>query len=1119
MNLQQQSFSFAPSPKETTVESRPPRRNLVIEAGAGTGKTTAIVAEVLKLLLGEEEVAPERIVLVTFTEKAAGEIADRIHHALTEIELQFDNGERVAASVERASVDENSVIAWPIGSPQPLFEIAPAQREAARAACTRQLARIDGLRSQTIHSFCQSLLRQFPLEAKLDPQFKVIEGFERSLLYSELYDAWIDQETRVAPSPEALRQWETLVEHVGYLFLIREILFSLVERRDLLLDRRYDVGDMSEVEGDLVRALNVVHAFGKPEAIAGYVALHAPPLGAGLDAWIDYLQPIAGAIRAEKLPRKKDEAMLAAAIRELRAGDSGEAVIDRLLAHRAAVAAHALATRFIAFLDEEKRKRGVVDFDDLLLRTQEVLQDDVIVERARAQFDYLFVDEFQDTDRVQAKIIHRLARDAGGTLVAGRTVVVGDPKQSIYGFRRADPETYHRFTEALVSGGAEHRKIVDQYRSEPELLAAINDLFARLFPPQLAHDPNVFRPPYHALRACRPSSERDGAPLQYLAVECDDRRERQASEGEAIAAWIAARRDGGLRRFAILFRRTTYLDDYLDALDRAGIAYVLPPTKLFLDRRAPVDLLAVLRAVAFPFDRGAEVSAARTPYFALTDDEITVGIVGGRSASGQPLASPTYGSLAPASDDTGSASAPLIRPSATFSPLRRGEGSRDLLGPSNEQTDDLSRPSNEQTDDLPGPSNEQTSDKGAWTSFLAAINALRDASHHLSVAQLIDRVIASTGIEAVYAAAADGDRSLRHIEHVRAIAFEYDQNAGGSVRQFVDEIARRRHDPDEMEPSLIDEAQEAVRILTVHAAKGLEFETVILPDLDFSLKPPEAFTTEEPPSLVLRGQIETLTSTYRKAGGLALKEVAKQREEEEMKRLFYVAVTRAMREVLFVTSSGAKKQGFFKCLEWPAAGGETPLRTEGQGRRTARLHDEALEASLAAGELAPLELPPPGPAAASSPIPRSRARARTAGILLHRVLERWDGISPVAPLLDRLAAEQGIDRAAANKARQRLAVVAKSPTFQRIAAAQTLGREIPIAIAGENGLVLERRIDRWVREAGADLVVDYKSGEPTEHDVAQVAQYCRALERMTGRPCRGLVWYIGVEEERVVTVE
>src|SRR5213075_620413 len=100
-----------------------PRKNLVIEAGAGTGKTTAIVAEVLKLMLENEELAPERIVLVTFTEKAAGEIADRIHDALNELDTHFD--------------DEHVV--WPVGSPNPLVVMPDDQRSAWRRACAKQL--------------------------------------------------------------------------------------------------------------------------------------------------------------------------------------------------------------------------------------------------------------------------------------------------------------------------------------------------------------------------------------------------------------------------------------------------------------------------------------------------------------------------------------------------------------------------------------------------------------------------------------------------------------------------------------------------------------------------------------------------------------------------------------------------------------------------------------------------------------------------------------------------------------------------------------------------------------------------------------------------------------------
>ncbi|MCU1350570.1 MAG: ATP-dependent exonuclease, partial [Acidobacteria bacterium] len=156
MTLQQTMFRFEPLARDV----RPVRRNLVIEAGAGTGKTTAIVAEVLKLMLENEELNPERIILVTFTEKAAGEIADRIHDALVDLSGRFDD-ERVV---------------WPNGSPRPLFEVPLDRREAFRRACTKQLARIDSLRSQTIHSFCQSLLRMYPIEAGLDPQFKIIEG-------------------------------------------------------------------------------------------------------------------------------------------------------------------------------------------------------------------------------------------------------------------------------------------------------------------------------------------------------------------------------------------------------------------------------------------------------------------------------------------------------------------------------------------------------------------------------------------------------------------------------------------------------------------------------------------------------------------------------------------------------------------------------------------------------------------------------------------------------------------------------------------------------------------------------------------------------------------------------
>jgi ATP-dependent helicase/nuclease subunit A len=1045
----QASFSF----------DKPRRRNIVIEAGAGTGKTTAIVAEVLRLLLEDEALLPERIILVTFTEKAAGEIADRIHQALTELALRFENGGDAL---------------WPIGSATPLFEVPRDKRDAYRRACIAQLARIESLRSQTIHSFCQSLLRQFPIEAGLDPQFTIIEGFERSLLYGELYDAWVDDETRLHPTAEARRDWEVLLEHVGYLFLVRNIILPLLDRRDLLLDDGYDLGALELVEHELLIAIERLRGC-DADSVAGicdYLRDHpSPRRGSDIDAWLEYLKPIANTIRTSDLPKGR-KAEFNDAVRVLRADkDKGHSVYDRLSSHRAAVSLLAMMRRFLAFLDAEKRKRGVVDFDDLLLRTLAVLDDETVLERVRGQFDFIFVDEFQDTDRVQARIIDKLARDRNGALVDGRTIVVGDPKQSIYGFRRADPETYDAFTRDLIAAGADPRKLLDQYRSDPALLDAINAIFTELFA-DAARDVNVFRPEYHRLRSGGRESgvgggsanpEVSDSRITVIDAPFGDRNDRFTAEAEAIAAWILER-GGDLRRYALLFRRTTKLDDYLDVFERRGIAYVLPPTRLFLDRPAPVDLLAVLRAIAFPFDRGAEISAARSPYFALTDTEIAT----------------------------------------------RG---------------------------------------AAYDAFLQVIDSLRAASAHLTVAQLIDLVIRTCGIESVYAAAADGTRSMRHLEHVRAIAFGYDQRLGGSVRQFVDEISRRRGDPDEMEPSLIDEADNAVRILTVHAAKGLEFDTVILPDLEFPLKSPEIFLVDEPRSLVLRGQVETLSAHYGRAGDVALKEIGSKREEAETRRLFYVAVTRAKSEVVFVTNAKPRKEGFAKYVDqlfdlasapWPLdhgrviktlslGGDDVPIAfermsTDGTGTRTRRrLADRALEAELASMPIVEPALPAPAPLPTILPrgdglALRAGSQKRAAGILLHRILEIWDGRAPVEPLLKSLANEQGVDAATVALVRKRLGVVAKSDTFRRIANAETLGREVPILTP--NG---ERRIDRYVREGDDDLIIDYKSGQPSEERIAldkdQVANYCASMSAITGRPCKGLVWYIDVDVDRAIEVK
>jgi hypothetical protein len=220
-------------------------------------------------------------------------------------------------------------VTWPIGSATPLFEVPPGKCDDYRRACIAQLGRIESLRSQTIHSFCQSLLRQFPIEAGLDPQFTIIEGFERSLLYGELYDAWVDDETRLHPTAEARRDWEVLLEHVGYLFLVRNIILPLIDRRDLFLDDTYDLGALDLVEHELLIAIDRLRIC-DADSVAGICdylrANPSPRRGSDIEIWLEYLKPIANVIRTSDLPKGR-KAEFNEAVRVLRADkDKGNSV-------------------------------------------------------------------------------------------------------------------------------------------------------------------------------------------------------------------------------------------------------------------------------------------------------------------------------------------------------------------------------------------------------------------------------------------------------------------------------------------------------------------------------------------------------------------------------------------------------------------------------------------------------------------------------------------------------------------------------------------------------------------------------------------------------------------------
>jgi ATP-dependent exoDNAse (exonuclease V) beta subunit len=301
---------------------------------------------------------------------------------------------------------------------------------------------------------------------------------------------------------------------------------------------------------------------------------------------------------------------------------------------------------------------------------------------------------------------------------------------------------------------------------------------------------------------------------------------------------------------------------------------------------------------------------------------------------------------------------------------------------------------------------------------------------------------------------------------------------------------------------------------------------------------------------VLRNGVETLSGICRFSDNRPLKDIGSLRDKAEMRRLFYVAITRAKSQVAIVCKTEKITQNGFgrylceifgaKTLHWPDEPGvvmrdlpigisialERVAPLQSDRVTTHRLQDAELEARLATGEIVACEIsqpePPPLLPRGDVAIAKNAMANRGAGILLHRVLERWDGTSHAAPLLAALAVEQAADEHAIDLVRQRLAIVRDSAVFQRIAKAETIGREMPIAFVDDSGAVVQKRIDRLIREGEADAVIDYKSGKPSEsrveRDREQVSLYCRVVAKMTGRPCGGILWYIDAENDVAIDV-
>ncbi|HWV63511.1 MAG TPA: UvrD-helicase domain-containing protein [Oxalicibacterium sp.] len=876
-----------------------PVRSVVVEACAGSGKTWLLVARILRLLLADAE--PSSVLAITFTRKAAQEMHERLLLLLRQLAL--------------ASEEEAVTLLRERGVPE--RELAAALPK-ARALYDRVLRSAQPLSIDTFHSWFMRLIQIAPLTSGVPHGYALTESTGE--LMTEAYGRFmqaINQQENAAWRAALM----ALYEQVGDA-RARNLLDAFVDKRaewwaatqrggnpldwlraccgdDAERDARLSVWGDEALRERILRIASLLGqgtATNQKRATAIETAISA---GAGIeqfDALLTQFVDDNGKPRGNSAGKGK---LCDVVLRNL--GDDGvqafEAEFEAIgvtLKHIALRASEcqvialneALFTVGAAYLDiyqAVKAEQRVFDFADLEWQAWRLLADSehaaYLQSRLDARYRHVLLDEFQDTNPSQWQIVQAWLRAYGDDAARPSMFVVGDPKQSIYRFRRAEPRVFAATRDALMQDGAAFLRTNQTRRNAAAIVETLNDSLAAnpLYRPQttLAGDGGeVWRLPLAQQErtektAWTPDQLRD--PLTTARDEEEDARRLQ--EGRAVAqALLAAKEklDADWSDVMLLVRKRTHLQAYERALREAGIPFASDKRGGLLDSLEVADLIALLTFLITPHDDLALAHVLKSPMMGAHDDDLI--------ALAQRSERTWWTRLQhrAAEDDA----SPLLQRAAS---LLRG-----------------------------------------WL----------DVAAHLPVHDLVDRILHQGDVVARYAQGSSPlqrGQVLGNIEAFTELALNLDAGRYPSLPKFIDALRRLRKsaDSDAPDEADIDAALNAVRILTIHGAKGLEARIVVLLDANHSEGARDDFG-------VLCEWKDTDAPTHfsafaRKAERGVARDVLFS-EEEQLKtqedwNLLYVAATRA-RDLLIVSGVADRRSAAADGMtadSWYARFAQVPL--------------------------------------------------------------------------------------------------------------------------------------------------------------------------------------------------
>jgi ATP-dependent helicase/nuclease subunit A len=1062
--------------------------NIVVQAGAGTGKTSLLVERLLvACALGKVEI--DRLAAITFTKKAAGEMRQRIASGLERLldlarssgEISLDQGHEADRAFEYLTT-----------AGLPRDEIADRTLTA--------LSRLDRATIDTIHTFCSTLLRSFPMEAKVDPGFETDQGEHYPSHLEREWERFLQQELG-SEAPRA-GLWRELLASLPLRKiedLARELAgFTLPPN---LLEPPYteiDAGRIFKEETSRIRCI-ISEILGRQEGMTpktqGILGSYSQAFGILQDQGLQRLQEhIAGhddlarrvakqtVSRASKDQRNVTDEELQSVCKEAlqllkELLEADDALVAKTVE---AVAPFALESR------ESFLRRGYVGFDGLLALARDLLRDHPDVRnRLKSRYRMVLVDEFQDTDPLQYEIVLLLGEIEGGRdgdayeaeLQPGRLFIVGDAKQSIYRFRGADYAAFSRAVDRIVGGGGLALELTTNFRSFTEVLRPINDLFRDEAGGNWL--PSDYQPEYTPISSLQ---EAGGGPLVELWDTTSGRKinaeVRRKLEGLVIAEEIEQIAPD-YSRVTILLRVFSDLHLYLRPLRQRGIPYIVDGGRGFMERQEVGQLVSLLRTLRRPADQAALLAFLRSPAGGVPDAELARYAAGGGRWN-----------------------------------WRRSEA----------------------TDETP-----------AIATAFELLRTLREETRNAAPDEIVHLALERTGLLCLSGAAFEGPQRIANLRKLAATAGRMARDGKKSLSEVLDSLEQEYAPEVESESPLADEKSAAVRILTIHKAKGLENDIVIVPDLARGRRSGD----KEPAGIV--GLPDGRAALALRVGGIPnaariLRDLDEERHlAAEDLRLLYVAMTRARERLVLL---GGRPNGKNSWSEVLTAWGYRPdappedgtklnggrvtyraLRPTGTASRKKRMkptgaeqavraHDSAV-AALCDAALPPFAAPsglhaePERQAPPSSPA-SSRDLGMVVGSLVHGLMERWDGVSG-KDAREILRAMCGSDPEESRISEEILDAFLASPLAKRYREIDIVEKEMRMLLRSGDGALYRGSIDLLYRDDAGDLVVaDYKTD--AEEDEAKLQErygvqlriYAEAVQQACGLPSppRAELWML-----------